>query len=327
MKLINPVYFIFIVLLIALLTSCSNDPKDEEQEEKQSTNGGEQMKPEEIPGVFLEGDYKRLYNQTSKDFQKEVSLKQLEEIGNEFNQGVNEFTLQSELPIDEGITQFSWVDDGNAKGMVAVVDDSDTIIGFQVLPLQTYPETDERFTKTTFTLPFKDEWFVFWGGLNSLVNYHYEYENQRYAYDFTTMKESRSYEGDPTKNESYYAFGKEMIAPADGKVVQIESEIKDNEPVGKMNENQPAGNYVMIDHGNDEYSLLAHFKHQSIEVKEGDQVRQGDLLGLVGNSGNSSEPHVHFHVADAPDLEDSKSIRINFKNNQEWIQGDFIEGK
>jgi len=134
-----------------------------------------------------------------------------------------------------------------------------------------------------------------------------------------------TYEGDATLNESYYAFDKPYLAPADGEVLAVENGIEDNKPVGKMNEKNPLGNYVIIDHGNDEYSYLAHFKHKSIEVNEGDRVKQGDVLGRVGNSGNSSEPHIHFHVADSEHPERSKSIRINFDEGDSFIQGDFIQ--
>ncbi|WP_416151784.1 M23 family metallopeptidase [Salipaludibacillus sp. HK11] len=133
------------------------------------------------------------------------------------------------------------------------------------------------------------------------------------------------YEGYPALNESYNAFGKEYLAPADGTVVRVENDVQDNEPVGEMNEEEPYSNYVILDHGNEEISQLAHFKYQSIEMKEGDEVKEGDLLGLVGNSGNSSEPHIHFHVPDFSDLSESKSIRINFNRDEEFIQGDFVE--
>jgi hypothetical protein len=313
-----------VALSAALFSGCSNDSADDGE---QSVKEAEKVDPEKIADIFLAGEYERLYNQTSKDFQKEVSLKQLQQIGDEFNQEVDTYTIQSEMPLEPGITQLTWIDDGNAKGVVAVVDDRDTVLGFRALPLQTYPETDDDFTESTFVPPFHDAWFVVWGGTNSLVNYHYEYDNQRYAYDFLIMEGDSSFKGDPAKNDSYYACGKEVIAPADGQVVQIENDVPDNEPVGKMNEEQFAGNYVIIDHGNDEYSLLAHFKHQSIKVQEGDWLKQGDVLGLTGNSGNSSEPHIHFHVADAPDLGDSKSIRIKFEDGQNWVQGDYVQGE
>lgn len=100
------------------------------------------------------------------------------------------------------------------------------------------------------------------------------------------------------------------MAPADGIVVEVENSIEDNTPVGKMNEKQPLGNYVILDHDNTEFSYLVHFKYDSITVTEGDNVKQGGLLGLVGNSGNSSEPHIHFHVAYSPVPMTSKSINI-----------------
>ncbi|WP_416151705.1 M23 family metallopeptidase [Salipaludibacillus sp. HK11] len=320
-------FFILSVFSTGFLTACNMEEEAGEESEEENTNEGEEttMKPEEFSDVFLHGDFERVYSQMSKAFQDEVSLEQLKELGEEFNTGVTTYILQSELPYTNAAKQYVWVDDSDSKGMMAVFDEDDTIQGLQVMPLANYPETDEIYTKQAFDLPFQGEWFVFWGGTNSLINYHYEYENQRYAYDFVIMNEGSSYEGDPTLNESYYAFGKEYLAPGDGTVVRVENDLEDNEPVGVMNEQEPYGNYVILDHGNDEYSHLAHFKYQSIEVKEGDEVKQGDLLGLVGNSGNSSEPHIHFHVADSANPNESKSIRINFDRDEEFIQGDFVK--
>ena len=282
------------------------------------------MKPKDLPDVLLSGNFENVHKQMSEYFKNEVSFKQFQEVGEEFNKDITKFILQSELPYENGAKQYVWTDDSGSKGMIAVFDEDDVIQVLQLIPLAVYPETDEIFTKTKFHLPFRDEWFVFWGGTNKLLNYHYEYENQRYAYDFAIVNENRSYEGDPTLNESYFAFGKEYLAPADGVVVSMENNVEDNEPVGTFNEEQPFGNYVILDHGNEEFSYLVHFKHQSIVVKQGDKIKQGDLLGLVGNSGHSSEPHIHFHVADSPDPMNSKSIRINFSGKRNLIQGDFV---
>ncbi|MDY0406827.1 M23 family metallopeptidase [Virgibacillus sp. 179-BFC.A HS] len=151
-------------------------------------------------------------------------------------------------------------------------------------------------------------------------------ENQRYAFDFLVVKDNYSYVGDQAKNESYHIFNTDVIAPADGKVIKVENQIKDNEPVGKMNEKHPAGNYVIIDHGNLGYSMLAHFKNKSIQVKPGDLVKIGDALGKVGNSGNSGEPHIHFQAGDSPDLEKMKSIRMQFdKDYYQMIQGKTVK--
>lgn len=293
--------------------------------EEEDINQGKLMKPKEFPDTFLDGDYEKVYSQMSKAFRSEVSLKQLQELGDEFNKDVTTYILQSELPYNNGAKQYAWTDDSGSKGMVAIFDEDDIIQGLQVMPLDMYPETDNIYTETVMDFPFRDKWYVFWGGTNNLVNYHYAYENQRYAYDFVIMNEESTYEGDPTLNESYYAFGKEYLAPADGIVVKVDISVKDNKPVGKMNEEQPLGNYVILDHGNKEFSYLAHFKYQSIIVKEGDKVNQGESLGLVGNSGNSSEPHIHFHVADSPDPMISKSINIKFNREGKFLRGDFVE--
>ncbi|MGG0671118.1 M23 family metallopeptidase [Lederbergia citrisecunda] len=323
-------YLKFLLLLVAFstvfLTACNTVGEEgEENKEENTDQGGKLLEPKELADVFLNGDYEKVYSQTSKTFQGEVPFKQFQELGKEFNKDVAKYILQSELPYGNGAKQYVWIDDSGSKGMMAIFDEDDIIHGLQVMPLTLYPETDNIYTETIFDFPFQDKWFVFWGGTNSLVNYHYAYENQRYAYDFVIMTEYSSYEGDPTLNESYYAFGKEYLVPADGTVVQVENSVKDNEPVGRMNQKQPLGNYVILDHGNKEFSYLAHFKYQSIVVKEGDKVKKGDLLGLVGNSGNSSEPHIHFHVADSPDPMTSKSIKINFDREDKFIQGDFVD--
>jgi murein DD-endopeptidase MepM/ murein hydrolase activator NlpD len=63
---------------------------------------------------------------------------------------------------------------------------------------------------------------------------------------------------------------------------------------------QPLGNHVVLDLGNGEYAFFAHFKQGSVAVKPGDAVEPGATLGACGNSGHSSEPHLHFHVQDSP---------------------------
>ncbi|HLS36351.1 MAG TPA: peptidoglycan DD-metalloendopeptidase family protein [Bacillota bacterium] len=306
------------IFLLVIISACSNQGNNLNEQ-------SEPIEPKQFAEVLLAGEFKRIYAQMSDEFQKQVSLKEIERLGKDFNKGVDEFKLISEMKIDDTIQRLAWVDEEEEKGMMVVFNEDHTIERLQLIPLAKHGDTDEVFTETIFDFPFEDEWFVFWGGTNVLVNYHYELEQQRYAFDFLKIKDGKSYEGDASKNESYFAFGEKYLAPAAGIVIETENIIPDNDPVGDVDTENPAGNYVIIDHGNEEYSFLAHFKHGSIEVEEGDKVEQGDVLGLVGNSGNSSEPHIHFHVADAPDLEASKSIRINFDTGDSIIQGDFVK--
>lgn len=73
------------------------------------------------------------------------------------------------------------------------------------------------------------------------------------------------------------------------------------------------GNHVTIDHGG-EYSVLAHLTPGSISLEEGQQVKQGDLVGHCGNSGNSTEPHLHFHIQDHPNFFLGMGLPIQFEH-------------
>ena len=81
-----------------------------------------------------------------------------------------------------------------------------------------------------------------------------------------------------------------------------------------MNPAQPAGNHVVIDHGNGEYSLLAHFRRGTVTVHAGDRVKAGELLGHCGNSGNSSEPHLHIHLQNASKFGSGEGLPMQFRD-------------
>lgn len=164
---------------------------------------------------------------------------------------------------------------------------------------------------TKMILPFKEEWFVFWGGTTVEQNYHVAYEDQKYAYDILMVKDGASYEGDPTKNENYYAFGKDIIAPCDAKVIKVINGVKDNVP-GELNPEQLTGNTIILQTKAEEYLLFAHLKENSIVVKEGQMVKQGDLLGQCGNSGNTTEAHLHLSLQNAVDMSISTGGKIYF---------------
>ena len=293
---------------------------DEDNESQQ-----EPMTADEFPDQFLAGNFEGIYNQTSKDFQNNVTLKQFEDLGVDFNQGVKNYELVSEMPF-QGLTEYQWISDSGDKGIRSYLAADLTIEGLQLIPISTYPESDEQYTENTYRMPIKEEWFTFWGGTNELVNYHYAVESQRYAYDLVIVEGDASFDGEQTDNESYYAFGKEVVAPLDGVVVSTENDLPDNTPAVDTNAEKPLGNHVIIEHGNNEYSVIAHFKKDSLEVSEGDEVSAGDLLGLAGNSGNSSEPHIHFHVADGPDWKEASSIRIKLEGEADPVRGEMVGG-
>ena len=151
-------------------------------------------------------------------------------------------------------------------------------------------------TKTKLQLPMNGDWFVYQGGRSTFENYHAEYAIQRFAYDLTMVKNDSLWKDDPNKLESFYAFGQTVLAPGDGKVVLADDKYDDN-PVMKPSSTSPKqGNSIVIDHGNGEFSMLAHLKRGSLKVSVGDMVKVGQDIAQCGNSGNSPFPHIHYHL-------------------------------
>jgi murein DD-endopeptidase MepM/ murein hydrolase activator NlpD len=154
-------------------------------------------------------------------------------------------------------------------------------------------------THTALRLPFEGAWTVAWGGRTLAQNQHAATRDQRFAYDFLVRKDGATHAGDGTRNGDYYAYGRSVLAPADGRVVAAVDGVPENVP-GQMDAVHPGGNYVVIDHGGGEFSFLAHLQPGSLTVHEGDLVLGGRVVGLCGNSGHSSEPHLHYHLQNSP---------------------------
>lgn len=150
-------------------------------------------------------------------------------------------------------------------------------------------------TRADLRLPFEGRWYVFWGGRDIEQNYHAVSADQRFAYDFLVRRDGSSHAGGGEANEDYHCWGEPVLAPASGKVVQAVDRWPDNRP-GQMDPEHPPGNFVVIDHGQGEFSFLAHLQKGSVAVSEGESLDSGDRVGVCGNSGNSSEPHLHYHL-------------------------------
>ncbi|MCV9387764.1 peptidoglycan DD-metalloendopeptidase family protein [Reichenbachiella ulvae] len=213
-----------------------------------------------------------------------------------------------------------------------VVSPSGQITGLRVLPFVEAATMERNMSK--MILPFKEEWTVVWGGDTKEQNYHVQSLAQKGAFDIVITDEmGKSYKEGTGKNEDYYAFGKELYAPCAAEVVMVVDGIYDNEP-GKMNPAFVTGNTVVLRTENEEYLYFAHFKQNSIVVEQGQQVQAGDLLGLCGNSGNSSEAHIHFHIQDGLDMNASQGVKcyfdqllVNGESRKDYspVQGDKIK--
>src|SRR4030095_11727688 len=128
---------------------------------------------------------------------------------------------------------------------------------------------------------------------------------QRFAIDWVQLwPEGGTFKGDRLDNKNYRCYGTEALAVADGIVVAVKDGIPENVP-GANSRAVPitletvGGNHVIIDLGGGRYAFYAHLQPGKIRVKVGDKVKRGQTVGLVGNSGNSTEPHLHFHISDA----------------------------
>ena len=189
--------------------------------------------------------------------------------------------------------------------------------------LSRYIITDNNFNedlplihaRSALQLPFEkdQQWYVLWGGETEAENYHVVSRAQKNAFDFLIRNpwSKKSYQTDGKTNEDYFAFGKPILSPVAGEVVTVIDGVPDNEP-GTMNPRQLTGNTIVVRTDVGEYVLMAHFQNGSISVKEGERVVSGSFLGRCGNSGNSSEPPLHLHVMDAPDLRYATGLKAHF---------------
>ncbi len=180
---------------------------------------------------------------------------------------------------------------------VMVLNEQGQIEMFQFRPDP--PPTGNRYVDYKDTaklrLPFDGDWFVYQGGRFVYQNPNAYRDAERFAMTFTVLKDGRPFSGDGSKNEQFYCYGQPVLAPADGTVVLVTDSYADNTP-GHSEEVMPSGNRVLIAHGNQEYSLVTHLKQNSIKVKQGAKVKQGDVVGECGNSGASNAPHLEYRL-------------------------------
>jgi murein DD-endopeptidase MepM/ murein hydrolase activator NlpD len=129
---------------------------------------------------------------------------------------------------------------------------------------------------------------------------------QRFATDWIKLgPDGRAWQGDSLKNDSWYGYNEPLLAVGSGTVVATKDGIIENIPFSPkmavpITLETVGGNHVIIDLGNGMYAFYAHIIPGSIKVRVGDKVKPGQVIGHLGNSGNSTAPHLHFHLGDAP---------------------------
>ena len=201
-----------------------------------------------------------------------------------------------------------------------------SVIGLDTAPRRQLDEhpTAEYQSPTKWRLPVDGIWWVNYGGPTYLQNRHARIPARRYAYDLAIWKDGGFAKSSGSTNEDFHAFGQPIIAPADGTVVAVLDGIEDNRP-GQVNSRaHPAGNHLVIGTAANEYVVIAHLQQGSIRVQQGDEVSAGDLLALVGNSGLSAVPHVHFFVQDQPDIASPIALGLPISYSNYYADGELV---
>lgn len=140
--------------------------------------------------------------------------------------------------------------------------------------------------------------------------------SRRYAVDWKRKEQDAFFSGNADDVGSYYTYGQDVLAVADARVVVAKDGLPDNIPrtakgfatAVPVTMESVAGNSVVLDLGDGQFAYYAHLKPGSVRVKVGDHVRKGDRLALIGNSGDSREPHLHFQVTAGPDILASEGV-------------------
>lgn len=145
--------------------------------------------------------------------------------------------------------------------------------------------------------------------------------SRRYAIDWKIEKDGVDYSGDPLDPQAYYAYGKDVLAVADGVVVLAQDGFPDNVPrtaagfqtALPSTMDNLAGNSVVLDIGGRQFAYYAHMKPDSVRVKVGQRLKRGEVIGQVGNSGDARWPHLHFQMSDAPHILASEGVPFVFE--------------
>jgi murein DD-endopeptidase MepM/ murein hydrolase activator NlpD len=237
------------------------------------------------------------------------------------------------LQANEGLMVTNQVFAFNDKRDTLRVRAEGTSAGTPAQLIATLPLTSD-FPKTTWQFPLRGVSYVGWGA--SLHTPHRWVLPEAYALDIARLGGSGStYRGNGTRFSDYYAYGAEIYAAAAGKVIESADDVPEDQSLLQLpnestdaytarvreteaklmkTENGLMGNYVLIGHGNREYALYAHMQPGSVRVRPGDSVAAGTLLGRLGSSGNSTEPHLHFHVCRGSGALQCNGVPVSFSN-------------
>lgn len=266
----------------------------------------------EFKALYNSSNYTGIFNLFDDDMKKALPREKAIEF---FSQNVNSLmgniNAMEFVELKQGVHVYRTSFERAVANIRISLNPQNQINGLFIVPVRDIKNPVFERNTTSMMLPFNEEFFVFWGGTTLEQNYHVGYDDQKYAYDILMVKDGASYQGDSLKNENYYVFGKEIIAPCDARVVKVIDGVVDNIP-GVLNPEQLTGNTIVLETDEGEYLLFAHLKKDSIVVEEGNDLRQGDVMAQCGNSGNTTEPHLHLSLQNDIEMENSMGAKLYF---------------
>jgi Peptidase family M23 len=190
--------------------------------------------------------------------------------------------------------------------------------------------------KTLLTLPFRGHGIV---GQDYITNGgHKEFWNA-FVIDLDRLDQNDGELSDANENAADAGWGREILAPAAGSVVYARNDVPDNPHPGEEPDDNYyralhdpimafAGNCVIIDHGNSEYSVMMHMQTDSVTVKVGGRVATGQVIGRLGNSGDATGPHLHYQLQLGPQLIHDQALPFRFQNIDAPLhRGEYFEAQ
>jgi hypothetical protein len=212
----------------------------------------------------------------------------------------------------------------------------------------------EHRSKVKYTLPVEGAWLMKAMPITGIINHHRFGCANEFGIDLLRLGSNcKVFKSDGKLASDYFSFGAKVLAAADGIVVRAKSSSSqewsrfnpaEGETVEAFQERQMremleglqgdilqwvAGNYIVIEHSENEYSSYLHLRENSVRVKEGETLKRGQHIADVGNTGDSYSAHLHFQVNDSPDLLRGRSLPFTFENIEIELMeaGQFIRAR
>ncbi|MFY8019895.1 MAG: M23 family metallopeptidase [Bacteroidia bacterium] len=206
------------------------------------------------------------------------------------------------------------------------------VLGFGLASLIVFKAYDypSKNDCVSLSIPVHGTWRASHAGGHSSVNYHLAIPQQAYAIDLLKVNDDGNFfTGTGTAITDYICLNDSVFSPVNGKIAFVIDSFNNEQVLKKGDTINPLGNYIAIEIAKEKFVILAQLNKGSIKVKQGDEVKAGDHLAQVGNSGNTTWPHLHMQVSNKADVyaNDAIGLPFVFKNycRKRWWNWSSVE--